>query len=142
MCELEKEIVKKASNELPANQQKTFWMTYECFLMWSLKLGFEKCLSPEDTKSAIVAMQTHFARHAFYEPEAFEKIWAKMQESMPKAMIPKGNLGIAWPVFEMTSAATSAGLELSPPLDVSFGNHVIFTLNQMGEAGRNFAAIK
>jgi hypothetical protein len=107
--------------------------------MWSLKSGFEKVLSPEDTKSAIVAMQKHFARHAFYEPEVFEKIWAKMQETMPNALIPKGSLGVAWPIFEVIQAATLAGFELSPPLDFRFGSHIFFTINHLGESGRNFA---
>jgi hypothetical protein len=139
MCELENEMVQKECGKLPADQQKIFLMTYECFLMWSLKFGFEKVLNPEDTKSAVVALQKHFARHACYEPETFEKIWAKMQETMPSAMIPKGDLGVAWPVFEMTQAATLAGFELTPPLDYRFGCHIIFTMNHFGETGRNFA---
>ena len=125
MVAIEEEPVQKQRNKLLAEDQIVFMMTYECFVTWAFKQGLEKVLKPADVEPVIVAMHRHFAKHAFYRPEAFEKIWGKMQVLMPKALTPTAK-GVIGPAASMLMAANLAGYPLDPMIgaDLEFGAFV------------------
>jgi hypothetical protein len=79
MCELEHERVEAQRAQLSKADQLVFMMTYECAAMWCIRHGMEDLLKPEATESAVSAMERHFAEHAWYQPEPFQRIWHQMQ---------------------------------------------------------------
>jgi hypothetical protein len=85
MSEIEDKMVQAQRVQLSAKDQMIFMMTYECAVMWCLKRGMEDLAKPEKSDSAIAAMRQHFAKHAWYQPESFRRIWNQMQVTMPKA---------------------------------------------------------
>jgi hypothetical protein len=132
MVAIEEEPVQKQRNKLPAKDQIIFMMTYECFVMWAFKQGLEKVLKPADVGPVIVAMHRHFAKHAFYQPDAFAKIWDKMQVLMPKAMAPAAK-GVICPAADMLRAANLAGYPLEPTIgaDLEFGAFVSKAIGEL-----------
>jgi hypothetical protein len=112
-------------------------MTYECFVMWAFKHGLETVLKRGEVEAAVVAMQHHFAKHAFYQRQAFEKIWSEMQVVMPMAMTPTPE-GIIYPVTEMLMAATFAGYPLDPMIgaDLEFGRYIALAIGNCVRAAR------
>src|SRR5207253_1379189 len=105
-------------------QQMNFMMAYECFVMWALKRGIEGIVTQREADSAIVAMQQHLAKHAWYRPEAFEKVWESMQETMPMGLRPTVD-GLIYPAAEMLMAARLAGFPYPLILDLDFGAHIV-----------------
>jgi hypothetical protein len=90
MSEIEYAMVQTLRTKLSPEDQIAFMITYECMVMWSLGKGMETVLNQQDLESAIVAIQRHFATHAWYD-DAFHAIWQKMQTLMPMAMRPGDN---------------------------------------------------
>ena len=124
---------------LPKEQQPVFMMTYECFVMWSLKRGFEAVVGAQETESAVVSIRDHFATHASYEHGSFERIWASIQQLMPSSLTPKGQLGTIYPVGDMVAAANIAGFSFEAPIAYDFGVHVIRRIKLLADVGRDFA---
>ncbi len=135
MAAIADEIVRHECKKFPQDQQKVFMMTYECFVMWALKCGFESVVGITDTEDAIVGMRNYFAQNAWYESGSFEKIWASIQQLMPSSLTAKGQLGAIYPVAEMITAANLAGFPLAVPTDYSFGAHVIQSIGRLTDAG-------
>ena len=140
MAEIEDEAVQHERKELPQEEQPVFMMTYECFVMWSLKRGFEPVLSSQDTESAVVGMRNYFAKHAWYQSGGFEKIWTSIQEVMPWFLTVKGQQsGAIYPYTGMIIAGDGAGFSVHWPTSFNFGLHVTLTIGRLAEAGRRLA---
>ena len=139
MVEIEEEIVRRERERLPKEQQPVFMMTYECFVMWSLKRGFEAVIGAQETESAIETIRDHFATHAWYELGSFERIWASIQAEMPSSLTPKGQFGIIYPIADMVVAANLAGFSFEVPTDYVFGVHVIQRIKLLADFGRDLA---
>jgi hypothetical protein len=137
MVAIEDEPVQKARNLLSAEDQVIFMMTYECFVMWGFKRGLETVLKPAVVEPIIVAMRRHFAKHGFYRPDAFQKIWDQMQTVMPMAMNPTPE-GVIYPAAEMLMAPTLAGYPLDPMIsaDLEFGVFVGLVIGDLVRIAR------
>jgi hypothetical protein len=122
MVAIEDESVRNQRNKLSADDQLIFMMTYECFVMWAMKRGLETVLKATEVEAVIMAIHRHFAKYGFYRPDAFEKIWDKMQVVMPMAMSPSPE-GVVYPAADMLMAPTLAGYPLNPMIaaDLEFG---------------------
>jgi hypothetical protein len=125
MVAIEEEPVQRQRNKLSAEDQVIFMMAYESFVMWAFKRGLETLMKPPEVTPVILAIHKNFAKRGFYRPDAFEKIWEKMQVVMPKAMNPTPE-GVVYPVVEMLMAPTLAGYPLNPMIaaDLEFGAFV------------------
>jgi tryptophan synthase alpha subunit len=75
MSSLEVDAVQKERLTLSPKDQATFMMTYACMVVWAITRGMVTRLKSEEVDAAIVAMQFHFAKHAWYQPEPFAKLW-------------------------------------------------------------------
>jgi hypothetical protein len=137
MSAIEHELVETERAQLPTNDQMLFMMTYECFVMWALKMGIEPVLERPEVESAIVAMQEYFARHAWYKPGVFEAIWKQMQEVMPMALRTGDEGTQPYPAAEMLMAPSLAGYSFSRAvgLDLRFGIHVALEIARLAEVG-------
>jgi hypothetical protein len=116
----EDDFVQKQLITLAPEDQMVFMMAYECFVMWALKLGIEKVLQRDEVESACLAIQTHFAKHAWYRPDAFEKIWQQMQVFFSLAMT--WDRGGQPPITfaEIVIAAQQAGYPFNFDPDIGF----------------------
>jgi hypothetical protein len=134
MLAIEGELVKVQRGKLSAKNQMIFIMTYECFVMWALKRGMDSVLERKVVESAVVALQQHFAKHAWYQPDVFEKIWDQIQNLMPLTLRPTDK-GIIYPAAEMIEAANQAGYPLDPMIaaDLDFGMHVLMVIQPLAE---------
>ncbi len=143
MSEIEDKSVQAQRLQLSETDQPIFMMTYECAVMWCLKRGMEDLLKPEETESVIVAMRRHFAKHAWYQPEPFQRIWSQMQVIMPRAIMKTDDAGCPpYPLAEMSIAAELAGypLHISTLTDLRFGMHVGLRFGMLIGLGRSYAA--
>jgi hypothetical protein len=106
-------------------------------MMWAIKSGMEKILTPKDTESAVLAMQRHIAKNAYYQPGAFEKIWASIQTHMPWAMTQQPGGPPPYPVADMLIAAKLAGYEIEAKtqefFDLRFGIYVALMMAKLTE---------
>jgi hypothetical protein len=138
MLELEDEKVREHRLLLSPEDQTVFMMSYECFVMWCLREGMQSLLNPGEIESGVMGMQGHFAKHAWYQPEAFEKIWDKMCIMMPKAM----SLVPPFPLAEMIMAVQAAGysFEIVKLTSLQFGMYLGCKIPVLVELGRSFAA--
>ncbi|MFO0811252.1 MAG: hypothetical protein U0746_21695 [Gemmataceae bacterium] len=104
-----------------------------CTDLWSVKRGIELVLDRKDVESATVALHKHFVKHAWYLPDAFEDIWAKMQEVMPMALeVDEG--GTAYPLADMLLATSLGGYPRRFAASLSFGIFVTLTLASLIES--------
>jgi hypothetical protein len=106
MSALEKDLVQQQRLRLASEEQAVFMMTYECFVMWAIKGGMDATLNREEVESTVLAIHHHFTKHAWYRPDAFEKIWDQTQVLMPIALSPT-DTGIVYPVTEMFCSTVS-----------------------------------
>jgi hypothetical protein len=138
MLAIEDDLVQEQRTNLAVNDQMIFMMTYECLVMWALRRGMATVLKREEFGSTLDAMHLHFARHAWYRPDAFEKIWNRMEVLMPLAMKPDDS-GIIYPVAEMIEAANQAGYPLNPMIGarLKFGMHVGLEIGRLGDFARS-----
>ena len=83
MAALEDEAVQEQMRGMSADQQEVFMMVYECLLMWSFLGGLSNVLELEELPPVAAAMRDHFATHAGYRPEKFERLWHETQKCMP-----------------------------------------------------------
>jgi hypothetical protein len=138
MSEIEYEMVQRQRAKQSPKDQIAFMITYECMVMWSLGKGMELELDQQALDSAILAIQAHFAKHAWYQDDAFRKIWQQMQRYMPMAMRPGPNGHPPFPVAEMAIAAQLAGYPYNVAMvcELSFGFHVASTILRLAEFAR------
>jgi hypothetical protein len=124
MSEIEDPMLQRQRMKLSPEDQMVFMMTYECFMMSAIKRGLEAVLQPGDIELAIVAMQRHFAKHAWYRPGTFEKIWDQTQIHMRWALRPE-NMETFYPPADMLLVANQAGCSFNVVnvTDLSFGVH-------------------
>jgi hypothetical protein len=92
------------------------------------------CYNPKDFSG----MQRHFAKQAIYRPQAFEKIWDKMQVVMPMAMNSTPDGAPPYPAAEMLMAPTLAGYPLDPVngADLEFGMFISFVVGDLARIAR------
>jgi hypothetical protein len=138
MSALEDRELRETVHLMSSADQLVFMMAYACAVMWCLKRGMEGLLKAEDIESAIVAMRQYFAKHAWYQPKAFQEIWDKMQVVMPISM--KTDHG-PYPVADMITAANMAGypISVSKITDIRFGMYVALRLGGLVPLGRSLA---
>jgi hypothetical protein len=124
MMAIETEDVVAERQKLTQANQTIFMLGYECCMMWAIKSGAEKVLKPEQVTSLVLAMKRHLAKHAWYQAEAIEKIWNRVEVMMPMAM--NMNYGPdappPYPPAELHIALDQAGY----PLDKKAGVNVKF----------------
>jgi hypothetical protein len=134
MVSLEKEPVQKQRKKLTGDVQVTFMMAYECFVMWAMKRGLDSVMEPPEVETFVASMRQHFAKHGYFQPDAFEKIWDKMQNVMPMALNSTPE-GLPYPVTEMLMAPVLAGYDLDPMIgaDMEFGIFVAIELGTLGK---------
>jgi hypothetical protein len=135
MAALEDETVQEEMRRLPPDQQEVFMMVYECFLMWSFTSGLSKVLKHEQLPPVVAAMRDHFAGHAWYRPEEFEKLWDQTEKWMPAFAKPSED-GKFWPAAALVQIPNAAGSQLTFVPDYTFGCHVLNTLSRMADIGR------
>jgi hypothetical protein len=138
MIAIEEEWVQKVRDKLSGEAKVIFMMTYECFVMWAMRRGLESVLKPVEVEAIIAAIRSHFATHGFYRPQAFDKIWDKMQGVMPIAMTPTPD-GMILPAAEMFMAPNMAGYPLDPNILVEnfeFGLLVGLVLDNLARDAR------
>ena len=130
---IEAEDIGKQREKMSRDSQMIFMIAYECCMMWAIKSGMETALKPQEVRSAVLAMQRHLASHAWYQAGPFEKIWAKMQVLMPRAMIRTPDAPMVYPAAEMLMAANEAGypLDLMIASDLEFGIKVLLMIQQL-----------
>ena len=133
---IEDQHVQRRRTKLPAEEQLTFMIVYECMVMWSLGRGMETVLDQKDLESAITAIQASFAKHGWYQQDAVEKIWDQMQSLMPMAMRSEPGGPPPYPLAEMSMAAHQAGYPLNIPSDLTFGIHVVRTIAHLSNFGQ------
>jgi hypothetical protein len=138
MMAVEAEEVAVERQPLKQADQFAFMMAYECCLMWAIKVGAEKIYNAERTRSLVMAMQKHLARHAWYQAGAFEKIWERVEVMMPFAMNASGdpNAPPPYPVAELQMALDQAGYHLSQPvgMDFKFGMYMFLMMRELTKA--------
>jgi hypothetical protein len=141
MMAIEAEEIAKQREKLTPDGQMTFMMAYECCMMWAIKSGMEKVLKPEEVQSAVLAMRRHLAKHGWYQPEPFEKIWAEMEILMPIAMSQGADAPPPYPVAQMLLAPNQAGypLDLMMGTDLNFGFYVLLMIQQLADAAKSAA---
>jgi hypothetical protein len=141
MCEIEHERVDAQRAQLSKADQLVFMIAYECAAMWCIQHGMEDLLAPEATEFAINAIRRHFAEHAWYEPEPFQRIWDQMQVFMPTAMKTDEGGSPPYPLAEMMLAAQKAGYwcDIAKLTDLAFGMHVGAALERLIGFGRYWA---
>jgi hypothetical protein len=127
--------------ELSPSDQAIFMIAYECAVMWFLTRAMQELLKPDEIESVVLAIKGHFAKHAWYETEAFEKIWNKMQIDMPVAIKPDDRCP-PYPLAGMIMAVQGAGypLDVNKLLSLKFGLYVGVRLGTLAGLGRSFAA--
>jgi hypothetical protein len=139
MATLEDDLVKKQLSEIRSDQWDTFMMTYECIVMWAILRGFTLAGIPDRVQTGVVtAMRDHFARHAFYVPDQFQKLWDQTQKWMPEFARPSKD-GILCPAAAFTQIPHDAGRRLDYIPSLVFQYYVIKTLESMTDIGK-FAA--
>jgi hypothetical protein len=142
MSAIEEDLVERQRTKLSSEKQTVFMMTYECFVMWSIKRGMDAVLKSEQVTQVVVAMHQHFAKHAWYQPDAFERIWDQMQVLMPMALRPD-DTGIIYPVTEMIEAANQAGYPLDHMIgaDGEFGIHVVMEIGRLATVAKEMEGL-
>jgi hypothetical protein len=134
MAALEHDAVRKELRKVPSDQQGVFMMVYECFVMWSFVSGLSRVLKHERLPPIVAAMRDHFAEHAWYRPEEFEKLWDQTVEWMPQFAKPTKD-GQFWPAAALVQIPHAAGSRLDFVPDYTFGCHVLNTLVSMADIG-------
>ncbi|SRR6266478_7834784 len=146
MMAIQADEVAEQRTQLTPDHQLVFMMGYECCMMWAIKSGIEKVLKPEQVQSALLAMKRYLAQHGWYEPEAFEKIWAQTKVMMPIAMNTRygPDAPPPYPIAEMLIGLDQAGYSL--PMaekvklsDVRFGLHMFGVMVNLTRASRSAA---
>src|SRR5882672_3420000 len=135
MAALEDEAVQEQMRAVPSGQQQVFMMVYECFVMWSFMSGLRRVLEYEKLPPVVAAIRDHFADHAWYSPDEFEKLWDETERWMPEFAKPAkdGNL---WPAAALVQIPHAAGCRLDFVPDYTFSLHVLNTLASMADIGR------
>jgi hypothetical protein len=139
MTSLDHDLVKEELSRIRSDQREAFMMTYECIVMWAILRGFALAGLPETAQNAAVtAMTDHFARHAFFVADQFQKIWKETRRWTPAFAKPSkdGNL---YPAAAFVQIPSDAGSRLDFVPSVVFGIHVINTIAEMTDIGK-FAA--
>jgi hypothetical protein len=138
MMAIEADEVAEERRPLTQADQLAFMMGYECCMMWAIKVGTEKAYNAEKTRSLVVAMQKHLAKHGWYQAGTFEKIWARVEDMMPFAMNMSGdpNAPPPYPVAELQVALDQAGCHLAQfvGLDVRFGMYMFLVMCELTKA--------
>jgi hypothetical protein len=140
MMAVEGDEVAEVRRHLTQANQMALMMGYESCMMWAIKTGMEKALKPQQTQSLLLAMKKHLGKHGWYQAEAFERIWARVEEMMPMAMNMTGdpNAPPPYPVAELQIALDQAGyhLEQLVGLDVKFGIYFYLTMCELTKAAQ------
>jgi hypothetical protein len=143
MYALESDIVQKQRKHLSSANEIVFMMTYECFVMWAIKLGIGRSSTFPDAKLILTAIHRHYAKHAWYRSGDFEKIWDKMQVLMPMALKSDAS-GMICPVAEMILAANQAGFPLDHIdfIDLEFGMHVCSEIGRLATVAKEMERLQ
>lgn len=136
MMAIEGDEIAEQRGKLKPDGQIIFMMAYECCMMWAIKTGLGKVLKPEEVQSAVHTMQRHLAKNGWYQPAAFEKIWAQMEILMPIAMSTEPGAPPPYPVAEMLMAPNLAGYPIDPIVgsNMKFGIYVLLLMQQLTDA--------
>jgi hypothetical protein len=139
MSALEEDLVQEEVSKVKADQKEVVMMTYECLVMWAILNGLASAHIPESMLDDVVtSMRDHFAEHASFTPDDFEKLWDKTQFWMPQFAKPSKD-GNYWPVTAFVQIPHAAGLQLDFRPSMAFGYHFINILASMTDVGK-FAA--
>lgn len=136
MSALEDELVREEVSNVKADQKEVFMMTYECLVVWGILNGLASAHIPELMLDDVVtSMRDHFAEHASYTPDDFEKLWDETQIWMPQLATPSKD-GKHWPVAALLQIPHAAGIRLDFSPSMTFGYHVINTLASLTDRGK------
>ncbi len=139
MAALEDDLVQEELRRIRSDKRVAFMMTYECIVMWAILRGFALAELPELTRRGVLAaMRDHFALHAFYVPEQFEKLWDATNRWMPEYAKPTKD-GQFFPAAAFLPISQESGLGLEFVPNYVFGIHVIDTIASVTDIGK-FAA--
>jgi hypothetical protein len=143
MSAIERDLVQRQRQKLPPEDEFVFMMAYECFVMWAIKRGMDTVLQREEIESAIVAIHRHFAKHAWYRADDFEKIWDRMQALMPMALKTDGS-AMVYPITEIILAANQAGfpLDLMICADMELGIHVVVEIGRLANVANEMKGLR
>src|SRR5438034_4116236 len=86
MCAVEEEVVTGEWNKLPAPQRLNFMLTYECFVVYALRIGVERIAKPGSFEKARKAIECHYTSYACFEPKAYESVWRSLDAFMAAAV--------------------------------------------------------
>jgi hypothetical protein len=136
MMAIEADEIAEQRGKLKPDGQVVFMMAYECCMMWAIKTGMGKVLKPEEVQSGVHTMQRNLAKNRWYQPGAFERIWAQMEILMPIAMSTEPGAPPPYPVAEMLMAPNLAGYPIDPMVgsDMKFGIYVLLMMQQLADA--------
>jgi hypothetical protein len=136
MSALEEDLVQEEVSKVKADQKEVVMMTYECLVMWAILNGLASAHIPESMLDDVVtSMRDHFAEHASFTPDDFEKLWDKTQFWMPQFATPSKD-GKHWPVAALLQIPHDAGLHVDFSPSMTFGYHVINTLASLTDMGK------
>jgi hypothetical protein len=57
-------------------------LTYECFVVYALKIGVERVGKPGSFERARAAIESHFHKHAWFDSRAYGLIWRDLDTFM------------------------------------------------------------
>jgi hypothetical protein len=82
MCAVEEDTVTQERNKLPAGERLGFMLTYECFVVYALKIGVERVGKPGSFEKARMAIENHYLKYAYFDPNLYQSIWRDLVEFM------------------------------------------------------------
>jgi hypothetical protein len=82
MCAVEEEMVTQEQNKLPAAERLDFMLTYECFVVYALRIGVERIGKAGSFEKARTAIENHYLKYAYFDPKAYESVWRNLDRFM------------------------------------------------------------
>src|SRR6266849_6906372 len=86
MCAVEEDAVTQERNGLPDADRLAFMLTYECFVVYALRIGVERVGKPGSFEKARIAIEDHFQKHAWFDPKSYESVWRDLDASMMRPL--------------------------------------------------------
>jgi hypothetical protein len=86
MCAVEEEAVTQERNKLRAAERLDFMLTYECFVVYALRIGVERVGKPGSFEKARIAIESHYTKYAYFDPKAYESVWRNLDAFMTAAI--------------------------------------------------------
>jgi hypothetical protein len=141
MSPLSSDKFRAERDALLPDDQILFTVAYAACMMWAVKKGIERVLTPDAVESTVDAIRYPLAKQCWYSQLVFEKIFEKMQDVMPTAFGRVADGDCPYPLADMLTAVDLAGYQLSHSvgLDLRFGIYFALLVAETFGASRKTA---